>query len=116
VGSQDIENTVIHSSLNSEGEEPSSPLTTQELITNVAKEEGFEDVDLLLRIAKCESSFNACAKNGVSSATGLYQILDMHGLSVEERCNPEIATRWTINKINKGGLNAWNASKHCWGI
>jgi len=40
----------------------------------------------------------------------------MHGLSVEERCNPEIATRWTINKINKGGLNAWNASKHCWGI
>jgi len=93
-----------------------SPLQPQGVIRKVAKEEGFEDVDLLLRIAKCESSFNACAKNGVSSATGLYQILDMHGLSVEERCNPEIATRWTINKINKGGLNAWNASKHCWGI
>lgn len=84
------------------------------LIKKVAIEEGFTDVNLLLRIAECESSLNPCAKNATSSATGLFQILDMHGLSVEERCNPEIATRWTINKINNGGLNAWNASKHCW--
>ena len=85
----------------------------EDQIRTIAKERNF-DAELLTRIAFCESSFNPKATNGTSSATGLFQILDMHGLTVEERMDVEISTNWAINKINGGGLNAWNASKHCW--
>jgi len=88
-------------------------MTIEEQIRKIAKERNFDDV-LLTKIAFCESSYNPKATNGTSSATGLFQILDMHGLTVEERMDVEISTNWAINKINGGGLNAWNASKHCW--
>ena len=90
--------------------------TVEEIIYEVAKQKQFNDPALLVRIAKAESSLNTCARNSHSSATGLYQILDMHGLTVEERCNPRIATAWTIDKINKGGISAWNESRNKWDI
>ena len=54
--------------------------TTQDIIVRVAKEQGFEDTKTLLAIAKCESGFDKYARNSVSSARGLYQVLDMHSL------------------------------------
>lgn len=88
--------------------------TISDIIIRVAKENDFNDTGILLKLAKCESNFNTYAKNNNSSARGLYQILDLHGLTEDERYNPEIATKWTINKIKANGLNAWNASKECW--
>lgn len=88
--------------------------TIPEIITRVADNKGFAEVELLKRIAFCESSYNPKATNKLSSARGLFQILDMHGLSEDERYNPEIATAWTINKIRKDGTKAWNSSKACW--
>jgi len=88
----------------------------EKLIYEVAKEENFEDAELLVRIARAESSLQTCVKNPHSSAIGLYQILDLHGLTKEERCNPEIATRWAINKIKSGGISAWNSSRKKWEI
>ena len=93
---------------------PTEELSVEEQIREVAQENGFDDPDLLVDIAFCESSLNPQATNGTSSATGLFQILDMHGLTVAERKDVATSTEWTISKIEKGGLNAWNASKHCW--
>jgi len=92
------------------------PSGVEKIIRNVAKKEKFEDADLLVRIAKAESGLDPMAKNPLSSATGIYQILDMHKLSKAERCNPEIATRWAINKIRNGGISAWNSSRKKWEI
>jgi len=93
---------------------PVSPPSIIETIYEVAKEKQFEDPELLVRIARAESSLQACVKNPNSSAIGLYQILDLHGLTKKERCNPRIATAWTIDKINAGGISAWNSSKSKW--
>jgi len=95
---------------------PSPDVESQ--IRMIADRENFNDDDLLIRIASCESGLIPDRRSDVagSSATGIFQILDMHGLSVEERCDVDIATTWAINKIKSGGLSAWNASKHCWSI
>ena len=104
-----------------EGSEPAvsfEELTVEDKIRTIAEREEFEDADLLIKIASCESGLIPDRRSDVktSSATGLFQILDMHQLSEEERCDVDIATTWAINKIKGGGLNAWNASKHCWNI
>ncbi len=97
-----------------EQEQPAQVLTITEQIHQIAQNNNFDDAALLVRIAKCESTLNPKAKNAHSSATGLFQILDMHGLTTEERENVETSTTWTIEKINAGGLSAWNASRECW--
>lgn len=86
--------------------------TTEETIRRVAK--GFPEVDTLVKIAFCESSFDRLAENKVSSAKGIFQILDMHGLTAVERFNVETATKWAIAKATKDGFKAWNESKACW--
>lgn len=83
-----------------------------ETIDRVCKEKGFTRCNLLKRIAFCESSFNPKAKNPKSSARGLFQILNMHGLSKGEREDPEIATQWAITHFNNG--KPWNSSRSCW--
>jgi len=88
--------------------------TPLETIVRVCKEEGFNDPELLINIAKCESGMNPKAKNKNSSARGLFQVLDLHGLTIEERENPETATRWAVKKIQAGGISAWSESRKCW--
>ena len=90
------------------------PETVKETIERVAEENDFDNIDLLNRIAECESGFDRYAKNPKSSARGIFQILDMHELTEDERYDPEIATEWTIKEIRKNGTRPWNASKHCW--
>lgn len=87
--------------------------TVEETIRRVCREENFGNPDLMVRIAWFESNFNKCVKNPASSAIGIFQILDMHGLTREERCNPEIATRWAVKHFNDG--NPWNSSRSKWG-
>ena len=89
-----------------------SSSSVEEIIYDVAKEKQFNDPGVLVRIAKAESGLRQCAKNPSSSATGIFQILDMHGLTVEERCNPRIATAWAIDHFNSG--NPWNSSRSKW--
>ncbi len=80
---------------------------------------------LTLKIAKCESGFNPLAKNKGSTASGVFQFLDgtwkltreQMGLdsSVVLKLDAEENIKTAIWKIANGGLNAWNASKGCWG-
>lgn len=86
--------------------------TVEEEIRRVAKD--FPAVDTLVKIAFCESSLDRLAENKASSAKGIFQILDMHGLTAVERFNVETATKWAIAKATKDGFKAWNESKHCW--
>ena len=97
-----------------ESKEESKEETVKEVIERVAEDKEFENVALLVRIAKCESSLDRYAMNPKSSAKGIYQILDMHKLTVAERFDPEVATKWAIDKINADGTGAWNESKNCW--
>lgn len=87
--------------------------TTEEIIRRVAGD--FPEVETLVKIAFCESSFDRLAENKESSAKGVFQILDMHGLTAVERFNVETATKWAITKATKDGFKAWNASRNCWG-
>jgi hypothetical protein len=89
-----------------------SPSGVAKIIYETAQKRNFPDPGLLVRIAQAESSFNTCTKNPNSSAIGVFQILDMHGLSREERCNPEIATIWAVEHFNNG--NPWNSSRSKW--
>lgn len=90
------------------------------LIEEAANEEGFKDVNLLLRIAEAESSFNRFAKNSYTekgkkyNVHGLFQISDIHGLSKEDREDVKKATKWAIDKIRKGGISAWKSSEKKW--
>jgi len=88
--------------------------TIEEIIERVCQEKGFTEIEKLKRIASCESSNDPKAKNPDpnSSATGLFQILDMHKLSVEERQDPEIATQWAVDNFKNG--KPWATSIKCW--
>ena len=86
--------------------------TVEETIRRVAGD--FPEVETLVKVAFCESSFNRLAENKNSSAKGVFQILDMHGLSALERFDVEKSTRWAVDTIEKQGFKPWNASKHCW--
>jgi len=88
--------------------------TIEEIIERVCEEKGFTEIEKLKRIASCESSNDPKVKNPDpnSSAMGLFQILDMHKLSVAERQDPEIATQWAIDNFKNG--KPWATSEHCW--
>ncbi len=77
-----------------------------------------EDVDLAMRILRCESSGIPSAKNPGSSATGLFQHLGKYwtarsasaGVSGASRLDPEanvIVAAWLRDQ--KGGWRHWSA-------
>lgn len=82
-------------------------------ITNAALAAGV-DVVTALAIMVCESHGVVTSSNPNSSALGLYQILDMHGLSRECRLDADCNIAWAINEMKLHGFGAWNASKKCW--
>lgn len=86
--------------------------TVEETIRRVAGD--FPEVETLVKVAFCESSFDRLAENKTSSAKGVFQILDMHGLSATDRFNVEKSTQWAVDTIEKHGFKPWQSSKHCW--
>jgi len=86
--------------------------TTEETIRRVAG--SFPEVETLVKIAFCESSFDRLAENKVSTAKGIFQIMNVHGLTAIERFNVETSTKWAVNEVTKNGFKAWASSKICW--
>lgn len=80
---------------------------------------GLPNVDIrkLIRIAKCESGYKADAKNGTSSATGIFQFL--WGTWDANKCSGE---KWDFKdnidcaiKVYKlQGDIPWRSSERCW--
>jgi len=93
------------------------PERMAEIISEVARQENFEDKDLLIRIAKAESGLNPDAIGKVDkSDRGLFQISSYYNKNVSDDCafDPWCSTKWTINEIKNKNLWKWNASKHNW--
>ncbi len=98
--------------------------TVEDRIRQVAQEAGFEDEQLLVDIAFCESTMNPQATSNSSTATGLFQYLQGtwtegvqktgNNWTLEDRTDVEKATRMAIYHISNGQLSKWNASSHCW--
>ena len=80
------------------------------------------DVDLMLRVAWCESGYNINAKNRSSTASGLFQHLKgwwsgAWGVTGPfDPFNPEQSVKAAAALLYEtaSGIGAWNASKHCW--
>lgn len=76
-----------------------------------------EEIREMIRIAKCESGYRPDAKNGSSTATGVFQILI--GTWESNKCTGErlnfednIWCAWKI--YDKRGSQPWDSSRGCW--
>lgn len=91
-----------------------------QLIKDYSAEYGI-DSKLPLAIAKCESGYNALARNRDSTASGVFQYLSSTwaatdqgrtGLSVfDAEANIKAAVSYIASR---GNASPWNASKSCW--
>ncbi len=83
----------------------------EDKIRRVAEEEKFDEVDMLLRIARCESSMNPNAINvnrDGSVDSGLFQINEYwHGADRDCHTDVTCATRKAIQIQRKAGWSAW---------
>ena len=94
-----------------------SNLPIPKTIIAVAKEENFEDIENLLKLAQCESGFNPSSLNPTNNSydRGTFQISrKWHPeVSDEQAYDIKYATRWTIGKIRAGQLKQWCCKGVC---
>jgi len=86
-------------------------------IKETAKKENFNNIDLLLSIARAESGYNYLAIGILDNRDrGLYQINSYYNKDVDDFCSFDIkcSTIWTINEIKAGRIWKWSASRHNW--
>lgn len=86
--------------------------TVEEQIRRIAKEQGFQWPEYLVRLAHCESRFdpNATNDNGYYGLDrGLFQINNFFHSEVtdEQAFDLEWSTKWTMERINKGYQHEW---------
>lgn len=84
------------------------------LSQHICKASNGEYCELLVNLAKCESSMRKDAiginTNGTYDA-GLYQINSVHkDITLLEKLDVYASTRWTVNKIKEGDLHIWVCS------
>lgn len=74
------------------------------------------DLDLALNIAWCESNFIEDAQNQHSTAGGVYQFIDstFEAYCDGDKYNADDNIKCAVRILSEGGINHWNASKHCW--
>lgn len=89
-----------------------------EIISEVARQEGYENVNLVIAIARAESRLNPNI-NGEQDKRdrGLFQINRHFNPDVDDQCayDPWCSTRWTIKELRAGHAWKWNASRYKWG-
>jgi hypothetical protein len=79
-----------------------------------------EDYDLLAKIVKCESGWNAKAKNKASTASGLAQFLDSTWSNTRQRMGLGDKLNWRqhletfVWLYQHDGSRHWLESKPCW--
>lgn len=94
-------------------------MTVEAKIRRIAYEEGYDDVDFLVALAKCESRMSPTALNARgnypvgSIDVGVFQINShwQRGVTTNQALDVDFATRWTIKKLKAGGKNLWMCTK-----
>lgn len=72
--------------------------------------------DTAVKVARCESGLNPQAKNKISSARGLFQIMQSwHKIDQKWLFNPNINILVAKQLYDEQGWNPWEASRWCWG-
>jgi hypothetical protein len=95
------------------------PLSVEEQIRAIAKEEGFKWENYLVRLADCESKLGLYKSNDKGNTPagsidrGVFMINNYWHKEVSDECAYDVdcATRWTINMINKGRQHEWVCDK-----
>ena len=88
------------------------------IIKEVALQEGYADVNLVIGIATAESRLNPGIRGEQDKRDrGLFQINSHFNAAVTDECafDPVCATRWTIGELKAGHAWKWNASRYKWG-
>lgn len=114
-----IEQTIEVKAVNNEIKKDPHDLEPLEYIRVRGQELGFDDytISRFIRVAKCESGLKPDAKNGSSTATGIYQIII--GTWDGNKCTGE---RWDFvdnidcayKLLKNRGFQPWESSKECW--
>jgi len=96
-------------------------LPTLDMIRQVAKDEGWIDVDGLIRMGRCESGLNSKATGPGSRdghPRGMWQIkvrgkvnLEGKAMTVEQAEDPVYSTIWTVRELKKGHLGLWECAR-----
>lgn len=102
---------------------PDNYLTEDEVRLLAASVFEPEHVDLMVRVAWCESRWNTSAKSSISSAAGLWQHLrawysGAWGITgVFDPYDPEQSARAAAALLYEtaSGIGNWLPSRHCWG-
>lgn len=92
---------------------------TEERVIEAIRETFPEQPDLMVRVAKCESSLIPHAHNAHTDDGGLFQINDYyHGENLKalglDRMKVEDNLTYARRLYDANGLRDWSASKHCW--
>ena len=89
------------------------PTEPTEIIRTVFKDNPEEAI----KVAECESGLNPKAKNGSSTATGLFQIMSsLHGVNRTNLQDPLINTLMAKKLYDSSGWWPWLASNGCHGL
>ena len=89
------------------------PLSVEERIIKVAKENNFKWTSYLVRLAKCESTLNPYAVGDSGKSRGLFQIHKGYHPTVsdEQAFSVEWSTKFAIDKINAGYQSLWSCDR-----
>lgn len=92
--------------------------TVEQIIRRIAKKNDV-DVELAVKVAKCESALIPNATNTNKNGTidrGVFQWNNYYHPEVDDKCafDVECATQKFCEALKSGNLSWWNASKKCW--
>lgn len=73
-----------------------------------------DDAELGIAIAKCESGLNPQAKNKNSTASGLFQILEVHWYEGFNPFNPYQSACLAYQIYKRDGTKPWESTQSCW--
>lgn len=91
--------------------------TSEEAIEYEIRRTFGDNGDLMVRVARCESSLRPEVENSQpnSSATGIFQILaNTHNVDKRWLKNYKVNIAIAKQMFDQQGVRPWEASRHCW--